>query len=185
VSDASLETNDEDALPPPSVPPPPPPSAQSPNVLQVSEPPTLPAAAEVRAPAPVPLRPGQLTVAWQIMLAASWSAAFFAFAAVWKTSEEIGIGTWWLGPRAQPQPLLIRSVPFVITMLMGLLAVYNVRRIALMSITASIVVAIIAVLDISRSGGLAAIEFAIAASMLLVSVGALIASARRASTVPQ
>jgi hypothetical protein len=104
---------------------------------------------------------------------------------VWKTSEEIGIGTWWLGPRAQPQPLLIRIVPFVITMLMGLLAVYNVRRIALISITASALIAIIGVFDISRSGGLAAIEFAIAGSMLLVSIGALIASARREPAVPQ
>jgi hypothetical protein len=117
------------------------------------------------------------------MLAASWSASFFAFAAVWKTSEEIGIGTWWLGPRSEPQPLSIRILPFVITMLMGLLAVYNVRRIAVMSIAASAFIAIIGVFDISRSGGLAAIEFAIAGSMLLVSAGALAASTRRAPAV--
>ena len=181
VSDASLETNGEGALPPPSVPPP----AQSPNVLQVSEPTKAPAAVGVQALDPVPLQPGQLTVAWQIMLAASWSAAFFAFAAVWKTSEEIGIGTWWLGPRAQPQPLLIRILPFVITMLLGLLAVYNVRRIAVMSIIASVLIAIIGVFDMSRSGGLAAIEFVIAGSMLLVSVGALAASTRRVPAVPR
>ncbi len=130
--------------------------------------------------APTPLRPGQLTVAWQIMLAACWSAAFFAFAAVWKTSEEIGIGTWWLGPRAQPQPLLIRILPFALTMLLGLFAVYNVRRIAEASVAASALVAVIATFDMSRSGGLAAIEFAIAGSMLLASVGAVIASTRRA-----
>ena len=127
-----------------------------------------------------PLRPGQLTVGWQILLAAAWSAAFFAFAAVWKTSEEIGIGTWWLGPRAQPQPTVVRIVPFAITLLMGLLAVSNLRRVAVASIGASLVLAVIAVFDMSRSGGLAAIEFAIAGSMLLVSVGALAATIRPA-----
>jgi hypothetical protein len=143
------------------------------------------AADGVQALAPVPLRPGQLTLAWQIMLAASWSAAFFAFAAVWKTSEEIGIGTWWLGPRAQPQPLWVRIMPFVIALLLGLLAVYNLRRVAVMSICASALIAIIAAFDTSRSGGLAAIEFAIAGSMLLISVGALAASTRPVPAVPQ
>jgi len=127
-----------------------------------------------------PLQPGQLTVAWQIMLAACWGAAFFAFAAVWKTSEEIGIGTWWLGPRSQPQPMLVRILPFAITLMLGLLAISNTRRVALASIVGSFAIAGIAVFDMSRSGGLAAIEFAIAGSMLLVSIGALAASARRA-----
>lgn len=114
------------------------------------------------------------------MLAASWSAAFFAFAAVWKTSEEIGIGTWWLGPRAEPQPMVVRIIPFAITMLLGLLAIYNARRVALASIAGSLLIAGIAVFDMSLSGGLAAIEFAIAGFMLLISLGALAASARRA-----
>ena len=125
-----------------------------------------------------PLRVGQLSAGWQIMLAAAWAAAFFAFAAVWKTSEEIGIGTWWLGARAQPQPTLVRFAPFLLTLFIGTLAVYNVRRTALISAVAAISVAVIAAFDMSRSGGLAATEFAIAASMLLVSVGAIIGSMR-------
>ncbi|WP_394935972.1 hypothetical protein [uncultured Ilumatobacter sp.] len=126
-----------------------------------------------------PLRPGQVTVAWQIMLAVCWGAAFFAFLAVWKTSEEIGIGTWWLGPRAQPQPILVRVLPFAITLSLGFLAISNTRRVALASIAGSLTIAGIAVFDMTRSGGLAAVEFAIAGSMLLVSCGALLASARR------
>ena len=104
------------------------------------------------------------------MLAVCWGAAFFAFAAVWKTSEEIGIGTWWLGPRSQPQPMLVRILPFAITLMLGLLAISNTRRVALASIVGSFAIAGIAVFDMSRSGGLAAIEFAIAGSMLLVSI---------------
>jgi len=164
-------------LPPPdSAPPFPAPPLPEPSVAPaVDAPPPRPTAALTQS-----LQPGQLTVAWQIMLALCWGAAFFAFAAVWKTSEEIGIGTWWLGPRAQPQPMLVRVLPFVITVFLGLLAISNTRRVALASIAGSFAIAGIAVFDMSRSGGLAAIEFAIAGSMLLVSIGALAASARQA-----
>ncbi len=128
-----------------------------------------------------PLQPGQFTVAWQIMVSASWTAAFFAFAAVWKTSEEVGIGTWWLGPRAQPEPVFVRILPFLITLLLGMLAVYNVRRAAWLGIAGSILLAVGAAFDMSRSGGLAAIEFTIAGSMLLVSIGAAFGAVRQDS----
>ncbi len=130
------------------------------------------------APVPPPptfaarARPGQLTTAWQIMVAATWAAVFFAFAATWKVSEEIGIGTWWLGPRALPQPLVVSLIPFGLALAMAFAAIYNVARVASISLVGSVGVALIAVFDISRSGGLAAIEFAIAAAAALVSLGA-------------
>ena len=175
VSGAPQEPNSGSTFPPPG------PSLSSPPLAKPSvssalgETSPLPSAAVTQ-----PLRPGQVTVAWQIMLAVCWGAAFFAFLAVWKTSEEIGIGTWWLGPRAQPQPMLVRVLPFAITLSLGFLAISNMRRVALVSIAGSLTIAGIAVFDMTRSGGLAAIEFAIAGSMLLVSCGALVASARRA-----
>ena len=107
----------------------------------------------------------------------------FAFAAVWKTSQDIGIGTWWLGARAQPQSVMIKIIPFVLIIVVGLAAIYNLRRVALVSLAGSVGVALIAVFDISRSGGLAAIEFAIAASLATVSVGALTGTYRAATTV--
>lgn len=113
------------------------------------------------------------------MVSAAWTIAFFAFAAVWKTSDEIGIATWWIGPRGDPRPVFVRVIPFALALLVALSAVYNLRRSAVISTVASIAVAGIAANDISRSGGLAAIEFAIAASLLLVSVGALAGSVRR------
>jgi hypothetical protein len=126
-----------------------------------------------------PLRPGQLTLGWQMMLAACWTAAFFAFAAVWKTSQEIGIGTWWLGARAQPQPIAVRITPFALTLAVGMVALYNIRRSAWISAAASVAIAVCAAFDMSRSGGLAATEFAIAGSMLLVSIGAALGAIRR------
>lgn len=116
---------------------------------------------------------GQLSVGWQLMVGAAWVAAFFAYASVWKTSEEIGIGTWWLGPRAEPQPTVIRLIPFSVCVVVVIAAMYNPRRLWMASTFASLCVAAIAAPDISRSGGLAAIEFAIAAAVLLVSVASL------------
>ena len=116
------------------------------------------------------------------MLAIVWAAAFFALAAVWKTSVEIGIGTWWTGPRSSPRPVPVRVVPFVITLVGLLLAVFNVRRAALGGIVAAVLLGAVAVFDVSRSGGLAAIEFAVAAATLLASVGALSGTYRPAHT---
>ena len=116
------------------------------------------------------------------MLGAGWTAAFFAFAAVWKTSQDIGIGTWWLGARAQPQPVVIKIIPFALAIVIGLAAIYNLRRVALISLAGSFGVALIAVFDTSRSGGLAAIEFAIAASVALISVGAFTGTHRATAT---
>ncbi|NND73606.1 MAG: hypothetical protein HKN44_01235 [Ilumatobacter sp.] len=124
-------------------------------------------------PPPVDDRPGRLTVAWQIMVAAGWAAVFFAFAATWKVSEEIGIGTWWLGPRAQPRPLVVSLLPFALALAISLTAIYNVRRVPWISLGGALLVAAIAVFDVSRSGGLAAIEFAIAAGAALISLGAM------------
>ena len=115
------------------------------------------------------------------MLALAWTAAFFAFAAVWKASQEIGIGTWWLGPRAQPQPMVVRIAPFALTMVFGFMAIYNLRRTALFSAGGSLLIGLVAVFDISRSGGLAAIEFGIAVCLLLVSFGAIAGSVRSAT----
>ena len=132
-------------------------------------------------PAPQP-RPGQVTTGWQMLLGAAWTAAFFAFAAVWKTSQDIGIGTWWLGARAQPRSVAIKIIPFVLAIVIGLAAIYNLRRVALISLAGSVGVALIADFDMSRSGGLAAIEFAIAASVAVISIGAFTGTYRTTTT---
>ena len=113
------------------------------------------------------------------MVVTTWVGVFVAYLAVWKVSEEIGIATWWLGPRSSPQPLAVRLVPFVVTVVFGILASYNVPRMPLIGLVGSLTLAAIAVPDLSRSTGLAMIEFAIAGAVLLVSVASFTGTYRQ------
>jgi hypothetical protein len=127
-------------------------------------------------------RPGQLTPAWRTIVVTTWVGVFVAYMAVWKASEEIGIATWWLGPRSGPQPILIRLVPFIVAAVFAVLASYNVRRMPVIGLLGSIVLAGIAVPDLSRSTGLAITEFAIAAAALLVSAASFTGTYRAPRT---
>ena len=127
-------------------------------------------------------RVGELTPAWRIALILTWVGAFLAYLAVLKASEEIGIATWWLGPRSHPQPIPIRLIPFAVVAVFGMLAGSNVRRLPWISLAGSGVLALIAVPDLSRSSGLAAIEFAIAGAVALVSIGSFTGMYRAAAS---
>jgi hypothetical protein len=113
------------------------------------------------------------------MVVTTWVGVFIAYLAVWKASEEIGIATWWLGPRSSPQPLAIRLLPFVVAAVFGILASYNVPRMPVIGLIGSLALAAIAVPDLSRSTGLAIIEFAIAGAVLLVSVASFTGTYRQ------
>ena len=113
-------------------------------------------------------RVGRLTAAWRTMMVTTWVGVFVAYLAVWKASEELGIATWWLGPRSNPQPLAIRLVPFIVTAVFGILATYNVRRLPAIGLVGAVALIGVAVPDLTRSRGLATIEFAIAGAVLLV-----------------
>jgi hypothetical protein len=113
------------------------------------------------------------------MVTTTWVGVFVAYLAVWKASEEIGIATWWLGPRSSPQPLLVRLLPFIVTAVFGILASYNVPRMPLIGLIGSLALAAIAVPDLSRSTGLAVIEFAIAGAVLLVSAASFAGTYRQ------
>jgi hypothetical protein len=111
----------------------------------------------------------------------TWVGVLLAYMAVWKASEELGIATWWLGPRSNPQPLVIRLVPFLLAAVFAILAGYNVRRLPLIGLVGAVLLAAIALPDLSRSTGLAIVEFAIAASVMLVSAAAFTGMYRRPS----
>jgi hypothetical protein len=116
------------------------------------------------------------------MMVAAWVGVFTAYLAVWKASEEIGIATWWLGPRSDPQPIAVRLVPFVVTAAFGILASYNVPRMPMIALAGSVALATIAVPDLSRSTGLAVIEFTIAGAMALMSAASFTGMYRRAGS---
>jgi len=134
----------------------------------------------VAPPSGRPPRPGELTFAWRVALVVTWVGAALAYMAVWKASEEIGIGTWWLGPRSTPQPVVVRLVPFAVTAAFAILAGYNVRRMPWISLIGAAVLAGFAAADLSRSTGLAVAEFAIAGAVAVVSLAALTGTYRTA-----
>ena len=104
---------------------------------------------------------------------AAWILVLLAYMAVWKASEEIGIATWWLGPRSNPQPMLVRLVPFVVTAVFGAVASFPVRHLPWISLGGAGVLALISLPDFGRVTGLAVVELAIAGAVALVSLVAL------------
>jgi hypothetical protein len=116
-------------------------------------------------------RAGDLTAGWRILMIAAWIMVFFAYAAVWKASDEIGIGTWWLGSRSQPTPIPVRLIPFLIAFALTILATYNVRRLPWIATATSLLLAVMATFDFAWSAGLAVVELGVALGALLTALG--------------
>jgi hypothetical protein len=83
---------------------------------------------------------------------------------------EIGIRTWWIGPRSEPRPIVVQIIPFVLAIVVALAATYNLRRLPWIAVAGSLGVGLIALFDVSRSGGLALVEAAIGLGALLVAL---------------
>lgn len=126
----------------------------------------------MNTPLPRATRVGDLVLSWRVMLVATWCGAFFAYAAVWQASVQIGIGTWWIGPRAQPAPALVRLLPFLLALGCALAVIYNVRRLLAVSFAGVALATAIAIPDFSRSTGLAVAELVIPVLVALVTAAA-------------
>ena len=116
---------------------------------------------------------------------AVWVMVFFAYAAVWKASDEIGIGTWWLGSRSQPTPIPVRLIPFALAFAVALLATYNVRRLPWIGTSAAVLLAVMAVFDFACSIGLAIVQLGVASGALLTALGSLSGTYRLGPAEPQ
>lgn len=127
-------------------------------------------------------RPGDLLPSWRATLAIGWLCVFFAYAAVWQASVQIGIATWWVGPRSDPAPTLVRAIPFFITIVGLLLVVYNVRRLSARTFWVATSTLVIALPDFSRSVGLAVLEVLISLSMMTIAAASLTGRYRPASS---
>ncbi|MFT3855851.1 MAG: hypothetical protein QM733_24460 [Ilumatobacteraceae bacterium] len=156
-------------LPPPGPPPPP----------AVLPPPTPATAAGPTPVAPEPLRPGQLTPGWKMVLICGWVGVILGFAAVWKSSWTLGFSTWWLGPQASPRFFGLLILPFLLPLGMVLLALGNVRYAAFAGIVAGLATALIGWADIGRQDKFAAVELALAGAGFLISAACLAGMARR------
>jgi hypothetical protein len=127
-----------------------------------------------------PPRAGDLTVGWRIVVAALWIGVTVSFAAVWSASAQLGLATWWLGPRSDPQPQVVRLLPFVVPVLMTIATFNNVRRLAILGIGASLATAGFGIGDLGRVDELAVLELLVAAVALVVSCASLTGTYRRA-----
>jgi hypothetical protein len=119
------------------------------------------------------VRPGDLALSWRIMLGLAWLVAFFAYAAIWQASVQIGISTWWIGPRAQPTNVAIRLIPFVLVLVVALCVIYNTAKLLRSSFIGVLLCAAIALPDFSRSTGLAVAELVIPVMLGLVTAAAM------------
>ncbi len=123
---------------------------------------------------------GQLTAGWSTVFWAGWLLIAAGFAAVWYSSRLIGLSTWWLGPATDPQLILISLLPFTVPLAL-MTAGYSAQRwLPWWGIGGAAFVAVIAVFDISRVPGFAAIEFGLAIAGLFISVACFAGVFRRA-----
>ena len=101
-------------------------------------------------------------------------------AAVWNASVQIGLSTWWLGPRADPQPRYVQFAPFFPPALVLLATINQMRWIPWMGLAASAMVGAVGVGDLSRVTSLGLVELAIAGSAAAVSLASFSGVYRRA-----
>jgi hypothetical protein len=136
--------------PPPPLPPPPPAAPARPSRRYV---PTS----------------GQLTNGWRFVSGVVWAFVIVAYVAVWKTSRELGLSTWWLGPFGDPRPAFITMLPFVAPVVMLLLVVNNSRLVPWFGLVAAAGMVLIGLFDLATVPGLAVVELAIAAAAASIS----------------
>ena len=141
------------------IPAPPPPLATG-SPLMLSSPPRT-------------VRAGQLTLAWGRFLLITWLFVIASFIAIWVSSRNTGLSTWWLGPETEPRFILINLLPFVAPVALCLMCQLALRGLPWFGILAALATAAIAAGDISRVPGYAVAEFMVAGGALLSSLACL------------
>jgi hypothetical protein len=137
----------------------------------MSDTPPIDTAVVVR-PARTP-RAGELTGGWRVAVGITWVLVVVALASVWKTSDQLGLSTWWLGPRGDPQPMFVRLLPFLPAVLMILAAINHVRHLAWFGLAASALIIVTGVFDLDRVVRLGLLEIAIGVAAAVVSLASL------------
>ena len=111
---------------------------------------------------------------WRIVLMLGWVGGILGYSTVWAVSRQIGLPTWWLGPRSAPSPFYLVSLPFVLPVLMLIMIAFNLRRIALYGVIAAVATVGFAALDAATQPGLAIVQLAVSVGLLSASLAALI-----------
>ena len=122
--------------------------------------------------AAVPPRPHRLSMSWRTAFAVGWGGIALCYAAVWNSSRTLGLSTWWLGPPADPQPVVVQVLPFVAPILLLIGAVRNVRFLPWLGIVGAAALAGIGIADLSPYQRLGGVELALAVAGELLSEAA-------------
>jgi hypothetical protein len=127
-------------------------------------------------------RAGELSVGWRFAMIALWVGVVLAWSAVWNASVQLGLSTWWLGPRADPTHAVVRLLPFVAPAIMLLAIINNLRWVAYGGLLAAAALAAIAIGDLSRVRNIGLVELAIAAVAGVASIASLAGTYRTADS---
>lgn len=152
-----MEPTPDDVLPEPAAP-------------SVIPPPPTPIAPGEPWPSSPPPRAGELTAGWATVFWVAWVGVAAGFVAVWVSSRNTGLSTWWLGPEVRPRPLVLSLVPLVLPIFVAVLALRRVAWVPFGGIVAAAASAAIGAGDLGRVNGYAAVELALAAGGLAVSL---------------
>ena len=159
-----VESTAVETLPPPS------PDAEFPAVPPVPPVPPMPAP-PVRPPH-VP-RAGELTTAWRILTGIGWLLIVVVLGAIWNTSRQLGLPTWWLGPLDHQRPPYIVLLPFIAPAVMIAAVGYRARYVPWIGVLGAAATAAIGLGDLGRVRGLGVVELIAAGAALFVSIASM------------
>ena len=129
-------------------------------------------------------RAGELTSGWRVVTAVTWMMVVVGLGCVWKTSDQLGLSTWWLGPRGEPHSIVIQLLPFVPAVLMVLAAINHVRYLPWFGLAASGLVVLTGLFDVVRFTGLGVLEISIGVAAAVVSLVSLAGMYRTDTDAP-
>jgi hypothetical protein len=118
-------------------------------------------------------RAGELTSGWRLVTGVTWMLVVVGLGCVWKTSDQLGLSTWWLGPRGEPRSIVVQLLPFVPGVLMVLAAINHVRFLPWFGLAAAGLIVLTGLFDVVRFTGLGLLEIAIGVAAAVVSLVSL------------
>jgi hypothetical protein len=101
---------------------------------------------------------------------ATWVLVIAAFIGVWNTSRQLGVALWWLGPDGEPQPIFITLLPFLVPLVVIVLALNNVRHLPLFGLAAAAVTSVFGFIDLGYVRRLGLVELLIAVAGAAVAI---------------
>jgi hypothetical protein len=113
--------------------------------------------------------------AWPVATGIFWGLVFVALIGVWKASQEVGVATWWRGPRSAPQPVPVQILPLIAPSVMVIGSMFRWRQLAWVGVGAGLVTAAIGAGDLADMPKLALVQIALGGAGVVFSLAALAA----------